>query len=70
MYLLSKDDDQARVEKLSEKEKKSYKRKTITIRNSPNPKFDQMFRVLFLKKKICYFILYNMLPFFKVYSSL
>jgi len=60
MYLLSKDDDQVRVEKLSEKEKKSYKRKTITIRNSPNPKFDQMFRVLFLRKKnlLFHFILY------------
>ena len=54
MYLLSKDDDQARIEKLSEREKKNFKRKTITIRNSSNPKFDQIFRVfcfLFFRKK-------------------
>lgn len=49
MYLILKDEDN-KSEKQIEKDRKSFKRKTLIKRNQNSPEFNQIFRVCFILK--------------------
>lgn len=58
MYLILKDEDN-KSEKQIEKDRKSFKRKTLIKRNQNSPEFNQIFRVCIILKKKYFLSLIN-----------